>query len=150
MARLADGDVPSPLVSILFRTPGKSVSVGICMLIYMVTFFGVQFWMRFKKIHNREWVECHKKAWIQLLNLLHVYLYNRHNVATVIILWVCTLAHCGTLVLCILNQPRMKFFKIAMTASLGLSLLNWIIHWLTRTFTSGTRGWGGYAGITKN
>ena len=112
--------------------------MAICALIYMTTFFAVQFMMRFRKAHNREFVECHKKAWIQLLSILHIYLYNRLNVATVIILWVTTLLHCATLVLCLLVEQKTKFFKYAMSLSLGVGLLNWIIHWLTRTFTSGS------------
>ena len=93
--------------------------------------------MRLRKAHNREFVECHKKAWIQLLSILHIYLYNRLNVATIIILCITTILHSGTLVLCLLVEQKTKFFKFAMALSLSIGLINWIIHWLTRTFTSG-------------
>lgn len=146
MANLLGGDVPSPMISVAFRKSGSSISVALCTILYIVAFLGVQFWMRFKKSHNREFVECHKKAWIHVLNLLHVYLYNSQNIVTVIILWISTIAHIGTLVLCVTAGPRVKFFKIAMSASLAISLVNWLIHWLTRTFT---RGGTAVAGIVK-
>lgn len=139
-ANFLSGDFPSPFVSVAFRKPGNCISVAICALLYMTAFIGVQFWIRFTNKHNREWVECHKKAWLMLLNIMAIYLYCNVSIATVIILWACTIAHIGALVLTILVDPRIKFFKFVMTAALGLSLINWIIHWLTRTFTSGRTG----------
>lgn len=138
-AKVSESDFPSPFVSVNFRGAASCTSVSLCAMLYAATFFAVQFMMRFKGLHNREFVECHKKAWIQLLNILHVYLYNSVNVVTVIILWVSTLLHCATLVLCILKEQKVRFFKFAMSLSLVASLANWLIHWLTRTFTSGTK-----------
>ena len=136
-AKINNNEFPSPFVSVAFRATGNDISIGICMILYLTAFFGIQFWMRFKKIHNKEFVECHKKVWIMLLNIISIYLYNRVSVATTIILWFATLAHLGALALCILEGPRIKFFKFVMTAALGFSLLNYIVHFLTRSVTSG-------------
>lgn len=135
--KIADGHYPSAWVSAAFQSPGFSISIGICMILYMTAFFGVQFWMRFKKLHNKEFVECHKKAWIMLLNIGSIYLYNRVSVATTIILWFALIAHIGALVLCVLEGPRIRMFKHVMSAALALSALNHIIHFFTRAATSG-------------
>ena len=132
-----DGDFPSPSVSVGFRAPGFSASIAICALLYMTTFIGVQFFLRFKKTSNKEFVECQKKAWIMILNILSVYLWNRVSVATTIILWFATIAHIFALVLCVLDGLREKLFKNVFAAAIGLSLLNWLIHWITRVFTKG-------------
>jgi hypothetical protein len=132
-----DGDFPSPSVSVGFRAPGFSASVAICSLLYMTTFIGIQFFLRFKKTTNKEFVECQKKAWIMILNILSVYLWNRVSVATTIILWFATFAHVSALLLCILESQREKLFKKVFAAAIGISLFNWLIHWITRVSTKG-------------
>lgn len=145
-----EGDMPSPFVSVLFRSSGSCVSVGICALLYMTAFFGVQMFVRMKEKHNREIVECHKKVWIMALNIMAIYCYNNVSVATVIILWACTIAHIGALALCVLDAERAKYFKFVMSAALALSAINWIIHVLTRTFTTGRTGLGGFQIIASS
>lgn len=132
-----DGDFPSPSVSVGFRASGFSASIAICSLLYMTAFIGVQFFIRFKKTNSKEFAECQKKAWIMILNILSVYLWNRVSIATTIILWFATIAHVIALVLCIVESQREKLFKKVFAAAIGLSLLNWLIHWLTRVSTKG-------------
>lgn len=141
-AKIADKDYPAPFVSAQFLAPGNCISIGICMILYILAYFGVQFWMRFKKLHNKDYVECQKKAWIMLVNVMSIYLYNRVSVATTVILWFATLCHIGALVLCVLESQRVKLFKFVMSAALGFSCINVIVHFLTRAVTSGNRSLG--------
>lgn len=129
-------DYPSPVVSYAFKAPGNCISIGVCLILYITTFFGVQFWLRFKNAHNREFVECHKKAWIFILNVIAIYCYNRVSVATTIILWFCTFAYCGSLAITVVTDLRVKYFKFVMSAALGLIWINWVVHFLTRSVTS--------------
>lgn len=138
MAKIVDGDYPSPMVSVGFRAPGFCVSIALCALLYMTALVGIQFYLRFKKVASREFVECQKKAWIVILNFISIYLFNRANVATTIIAWFLAFAHIGALVLCVMPADKKeKFHGKLLALGLVLSLLNWLIHWLTRTFTSG-------------
>ena len=138
-AKILEKDFPSPFVTAQFLAPGNCISIGICMILYMIAYFGVQFWMKFKNLHNKEFVECQKKAWIMMLNVISIYLYNRVSVATTVILWFATLCHIGALVLCVLESQRVKLFKFVMSAALGFSCINVIVHFLTRSITSGNR-----------
>lgn len=147
-AKILDTDLPAPFVTAQFLAPGNCISIGICMILYIMAYFGVNFWMKFKGMHNKEFVECQKKAWIMLLNVISIYLYNRVSVATAVILWFATLSHIGALVLCVLESQRIKLFKFAMSAALGFSCLNFIVHFLTRAITSGNRSIGNNSQIT--
>ena len=138
-AKILDRDYPAPFVSAQFLAPGCCISIGICMILYIIAYFGVNFWMKFKGIHNKEFVECQKKAWIMMLNVISIYLYNGVSIATTVILWFATIGHIASLALCILESPRIKFFKFAMSAALGFSGLNVITHFLIRAITSGNR-----------
>lgn len=141
-AKIVDNDAPAPFVTGQFLAPGNCISIGICMILYIIAYFGVNFWMKFKGMHNKEFVECQKKAWIMLLNIMSIYLYNRVSVATAIIIWFATICHIGALVLCILETQRIKLFKFAMSAALGFSCINVIVHFITRAATSGNRSLG--------
>ena len=130
-AKITSKDFPAPLVSASFLATGNCISIGICMILYLLAYFGVNFWMKFKGMHNKEFVECQKKAWIMTLNVMSIYLYNEVSVATTIILWFATLGHIGALVLCVLEAHRVKLFKFVMSAALGFSCINFIVHFLT-------------------
>lgn len=137
--KISDKDLPSPFVTYYLKSQGNCISIGVCMILYITAYFGVQFWMKFKGKHNKEWVECQKKAWIIAINIISIYTYNGVSVATAIIIWFATLAHIGALVLCVLDAQRVKIFKFVMTAALGFSLLNVIVHFATRAGTSANR-----------
>lgn len=138
-AKIADKDYPAPYVSAQFLAQGNCISIGICMILYILAYFGVNFWMKFKGMHNKEFVECQKKAWIMIVNVMSIYLYNKVSVATTVILWFATICHIGALVLCILESQRIKLFKFVMSGALGFSCINVIVHFLTRAITSGNR-----------
>jgi hypothetical protein len=138
-AKFGDKDFPAPFVSAQFLAQGNCISIGICMILYIIAYFGVNFWMKFKGMHNKEFVECQKKAWIMIVNVMSIYLYNRVSVATTVILWFATIGHIGALVLCVLESQRIKLFKFVMSAALGFSCINVIVHFLTRAATSGNR-----------
>ena len=138
-AKFIEKDFPSPFVTAMFLAPGNCISIGICMILYLVAFFGVSFWVKFKGLQSKEFNECQRKAWIMLLNVISIYLYNRVSVATAIILWIATLCHIGSLVLCVFEAHRHKFFKFVFSAALGLSGLNVFVHFVTRAATSGNR-----------
>lgn len=141
--KLQENDFPSAFVTYNLKAQGNCISIGICMILYIMAYFGVQFWLRFKKAHNKQWVECQKKVWIVCLHIIGIYCYNSVSVATTIILWLATLANIGALVLCVLDTHRAKLFKFVMSAGLGLTLINVIVHFLTRAATSGNRSLGG-------
>jgi len=137
MANLLEGDTPASWVTLQFKASGNAVSVAICMLLYMTAYIGAHIKIKMSGADVPQWTQYQKKAWMMLLNIGSVYLYNRVSVATTIILWFATLAHIGAIALCTLPQEkREKLFKWIFIASVALSLLNWLIHWLTRTFTS--------------
>lgn len=137
MANTLDGDFPSAWLTLLLKSSGATVSVAICMLLYMTAYIGANIKIRMSQSEVPQWTQYQKKAWMMLLNIGSVYLYNRVSVATTIILWFATLAHIGAVVLCIMPQEkRDKLFKWVFIAALALSFLNWFVHWLTRTFTS--------------
>jgi hypothetical protein len=135
--KLSVFDYPSPFVTSNLKAPGTCISIGICMFLYIIAYFGVQFWLRFKNKPNKEFYECQKKAWIFVINVIGIYCYNRVSVATAIILWFATVAQIGTLAICAIDSLRLKLFKFAMTAALSLTLINVIVHFLTRAATSG-------------
>lgn len=128
-------DVPSPTLSAFFRRPPYSTSVAVCALLFVLAFYGVYVYAGIKKIHNRELVECHKKAWIIGMMFMAVYFFNMTNIVSVILTWFATLAYIGALVIS-LTEKRVKLYKFIMAAALGLTLLTWIIHWMVKSFTS--------------
>lgn len=140
--RIQDQDYPSPFVAYNLKAAGNCISIGICMILYICAYFGVQFWMRFKNKHNKEWVECQKKVWIFCIHIIGIYCYNRVSIATAIIIWFATIAQIGSLALCVLDNQRPKLFKFVMTAALSLTLINVIVHSLTRAATSGNKSLG--------
>jgi hypothetical protein len=139
---VVQSDFPASFVTFNLKAQGNCISIGICMILYTMAYFGVQFWMRFKGKHNKEWVECQKKVWIMCLHVIGVYCYNSVSVATTVILWFATLASIGALALCVLDDQRPKLFKFVMSAGLGLTLINVIVHSITRAATSGSRSLG--------
>jgi len=133
MPNLLESDYPSYTVSDWLRKTGSSSSVALCLMLYTATFVVVQMLLGMKGAKVPQFYDCQKKAWIILVHIIGVYCYNSPHAATTVILWFCTLAYCGTLVLCILGEElRVRFFKFAMIAALGLTLLNGLIHWATR------------------
>jgi hypothetical protein len=138
-AKFLEKDYPSPFVTAMFLAPGNCISIGICMILYLIAFFGVSFWVKFKNLQSKEFTECQRKAWIMLLNVISIYLYNRVSVATAIILWFATICHIGSLVLCVMEAQRQKMFKFVFSAALGFSGLNVFVHFVTRAATSGNR-----------
>ena len=135
--KLSTFDYPSAFVTSNLKAPGTCISIGICMFLYLIAYFGVQFWLRFKGKTNKEFFECQKKAWIFAINVIGIYCYNRVSVATAVILWFATIAQIGTLAICAVDTLRLKLFKWAQLASLSLILINVIVHFLTRAATSG-------------
>lgn len=137
MANAFELDIPSSVVTLLFKASGNCISIGICMLLYMTAYIGAHIKIRMSGDEIPQWTQYQKKAWIMLLNIGSIYLYNKVSVATTIILWLATLAHIGAIALCTLPQEkREKLFKWVFIAAIAFSFLNWFIHWLTRTFTS--------------
>jgi hypothetical protein len=140
MANFFNNDYPSAGLTLLLKGSGNCISIAICMLLYMTVYIGANIKIKMSGTDVPQWTQYQKKAWIMLLNIGAVYLYNRVSVATAIILWFATIAHIGAIVLCTLPAERRdKLFKFVYLAALGLSLINWIVHWLTRTFTSLSR-----------
>lgn len=135
--KLSEKDFPSPFVTANLKAPGTCISIGICIFLYLIAYFGVQFWLRFKGKTNKEFYECQKKAWIFAINVIGIYCYNRVSVATAVILWFATIAQIATLAICAVDTLRLKLFKFAMTAALGLTFINVIVHAMTRAATSG-------------
>jgi hypothetical protein len=137
MANALTGDFPSPWLTLVLKGSGNCISIAICMLLYMIVYVVANIKIKLSKQDVPQWTQYQRKAWIMLLNIGAVYLYNRVSVATAIILWFATIAHIGAIVLCILPaEKRDKFYRYVYLAAIGFSLLNWLIHWLTRTFTS--------------